>query len=309
MPLPLLFQDEFIVAVNKPAGLLVHPSDLDKGDGQSAMTLLRDQLKTWVYPVHRLDKATSGVLLFAKSPPLARQLSAQFEARIVEKHYIALVRGWPGVQETFADESFAEGSEELSLTEVFSGWSSVDATVRLRHLDASSMDWKLIDRPLGKPRALWSRKEKKRYKRSSLPPDQSLQQDQEESGTTVHQGEIQQPEKKSAQTKIRTRTVLEIRYAVDRYSTARYSVLEISPLTGRPHQIRRHLKAESHPIIGDRRYGKSVHNNFFASGLGGFNLALKACALTIDHPVSGERLQIRSDPDGLFSYFFPTKSL
>ena len=66
--LAVLFLDDHLVAVDKPPGLLVHPTRLDPHAGESLMQRLRDQLGRWVYPVHRLDRPTSGVLLFALDP-------------------------------------------------------------------------------------------------------------------------------------------------------------------------------------------------------------------------------------------------
>jgi tRNA pseudouridine65 synthase len=61
----ILYRDEALIAIHKPAGLLVHPSRIAAGDRRCAMKMLRDQIGQWVYPVHRLDRPTSGVLLFA----------------------------------------------------------------------------------------------------------------------------------------------------------------------------------------------------------------------------------------------------
>ena len=94
MNLQILYQDECLVAVNKPAGLLVHRSMLDKHETQFAMQLLRDQIAQHVFPVHRLDRPTSGVLLFALSATMATQLGALFAAGQVVKRYIAIVRGY-----------------------------------------------------------------------------------------------------------------------------------------------------------------------------------------------------------------------
>jgi tRNA pseudouridine65 synthase len=89
----LLYRDEAIVVVDKPSGLSVHRGD-DKGS-IFAMNLTRDAIGQWVYPVHRLDRATSGVLLFALSPEHARTLQRAFSEREVDKTYLALVRGKP----------------------------------------------------------------------------------------------------------------------------------------------------------------------------------------------------------------------
>ena len=98
--LEILYRDEHVVAVHKPSGLLVHRSDFDRHETRFAVQLLRDQLGRRVYPAHRLDRATSGVLLFALDPVSAGTLGRQFEANQVEKRYLAVVRGWPDAQGT-----------------------------------------------------------------------------------------------------------------------------------------------------------------------------------------------------------------
>lgn len=93
MQLPVIYQDEHIVAVTKPSGLLVHRSLIDKHETQFAMQLVRDQVGQHVFPVHRLDRPTSGVLLFALSSDVARLLTEQITAKRVQKVYYAIVRG------------------------------------------------------------------------------------------------------------------------------------------------------------------------------------------------------------------------
>jgi tRNA pseudouridine65 synthase len=77
--LEILYRDEHLVAVHKPAGLLVHRSDLDRHETRFAVQLLRDQIGRHVHPVHRLDKGTSGVLLFALDAGSASTVGGQFE--------------------------------------------------------------------------------------------------------------------------------------------------------------------------------------------------------------------------------------
>lgn len=89
------FRDEWLVAVDKPAGLLLHRSEVDRRETRFAVQLVRDALGQPVWPVHRLDRGTSGVLLFALSPDVASALGRTFASDAVEKRYIALVRGWP----------------------------------------------------------------------------------------------------------------------------------------------------------------------------------------------------------------------
>jgi len=93
-PLEILYRDEHIIAINKPSGLLVHKSPIDRHETAFALQLLRDQIGQYVYPVHRLDKPTSGVLLFALSSEIAQTMSLLFRSHEVKKEYIAIVRGY-----------------------------------------------------------------------------------------------------------------------------------------------------------------------------------------------------------------------
>jgi len=92
--LEILYKDEYLVVINKPSGLLVHKSMIDSKEIYFAMKILRDQIGQWVYPIHRLDKPTSGVLLFTLDSDTARLMSEQFKAHTMQKKYIAVVRGW-----------------------------------------------------------------------------------------------------------------------------------------------------------------------------------------------------------------------
>ncbi|EHK6024222.1 tRNA pseudouridine(65) synthase TruC [Vibrio parahaemolyticus] len=92
--LEIVYQDEYFVAVNKPAGMLVHRSWLDKHETQFVMQTLRDQIGQHVFPLHRLDRPTSGVLVFALSSEVASQVMPMFAEHKMEKTYHAIVRGW-----------------------------------------------------------------------------------------------------------------------------------------------------------------------------------------------------------------------
>ncbi|MDQ7043738.1 MAG: tRNA pseudouridine(65) synthase TruC [Sulfurimonas sp.] len=92
--LEILYEDEYLVAINKPSGLLVHKSMIDKHEIYFAMKMLSKQIGKWVYPLHRLDKPTSGVLLFAFDSHTARVMSEQFSSHTIEKTYIAIGRGY-----------------------------------------------------------------------------------------------------------------------------------------------------------------------------------------------------------------------
>lgn len=92
-PLDILYRDEWLVAVNKPAGHLVHPADEPREDDLVAMKILRDQIGQHVYNIHRLDRPTCGVLLFGIDRTVARALHRALERHEVQKSYLAVVSG------------------------------------------------------------------------------------------------------------------------------------------------------------------------------------------------------------------------
>jgi tRNA pseudouridine65 synthase len=218
--LQVLYLDDWMVAVHKPSGLLVHRSLIDKRETRFALQQVRDQLGQRVYPVHRLDKPTSGVLLFALDPETARRLTAQFTAGEVSKTYCAVVRG------------YAPAAGE-------------------------------IDYPL--------REEPDRMTDGLAEADKAPRQ---------------------ALTRYRRLARVELPNPVGRYQTARYSLIELSPRTGRRHQLRRHLKHIFHPIIGDTTHGDGRHNRFFRDRFGSRRLLLAATSMEFAHPHTGARLQI-----------------
>jgi len=91
--LQILYLDDGLVAVDKPAGILVHQTRIPESDDQIAMKILRDQLGQKIYTIHRLDRPTSGVLLFALSKASLRLVHDLFEKREVIKKYLAVVHG------------------------------------------------------------------------------------------------------------------------------------------------------------------------------------------------------------------------
>jgi tRNA pseudouridine65 synthase len=97
-PLEILYQDAQIVAINKPSGLLVHKSPIDKHETRFALQEVRNQIGKYVYPVHRLDKPTSGVLLFGLSKEIAQHLSEMFRNGEIKKEYVAVVRGYTDLE-------------------------------------------------------------------------------------------------------------------------------------------------------------------------------------------------------------------
>jgi tRNA pseudouridine65 synthase len=218
--LEILYHDPYLIAVNKPAGLLVHRSVIARNEKQFALQILRNQIGQHVFPVHRLDKPTSGVLLFALNPEIAKKLAEMFYANVVIKKYLAIVRGYTAECGTIC----------------------------------------------------YDMKNLKNQGR----PDQDL---------------LSSNECYSA-TDFRRLASVEIACAVDKYPTSRYSLVVLFPKTGRRHQLRRHMKHIRHPIIGDTKYGNSIHNHFFRDHYNCSCLLLNAVSLKFQHPVSGCRIEI-----------------
>lgn len=226
-PLPaltLLYQDDDLIVVDKPAGLLVHRTRLDAQEDDNALDRLRAQLgpagPASLAPAHRLDKGTSGLLVFTCHADAARRLSLAFEHGGVRKRYLALVRGWPAERFT-VDHPLARDPEQPSA---------------------------------GQP-LLAARTRFERLARVSWP------------------------------------------FQVDaRHPHSRYALVQAWPETGRRHQIRRHLKHASHPIVGDATHGKGPHNRAVASWLGRARLWLHATELVLPHPTGGAPLHLIAPP-------------
>ena len=140
MTLTPIYQDEHLVAIAKPPGLLVHRTQLAAGEDEAALQLLRDQLGRPVWPVHRLDRGTSGVLLFALSADVASLLGAMFEQGRMDKRYLALVRGWPAADEGLVDHPLARDPELPS-----AGQPLLDAQTRWRVLER--IEWPVASDP------------------------------------------------------------------------------------------------------------------------------------------------------------------
>lgn len=220
--LPILHLAERYFAIDKPEGYFVHPperSPYPVAPEKICLYALREKFRASVFPVHRLDAATSGIVLFALDKDATRALNAKFAERDVDKTYRAVARGFVN------DEG-------------------------------------VIDLPL----------------------------------------EIAGFEKKmESETRYRAMARRELPHTVGRYPTARYSLLEVKPVTGRWHQIRRHFDRIAHPLIGDVEHGDSHHNRFFRDTLEIRGLCLRAEALSFDDPWSGKRVEIRAPTNDKWS--------
>ena len=129
--LSILYQDPHLVAIDKPAGLLVHRSALDAGETRSAVQLLQAQLGRAVWPLHRLDKGTSGVLLFGLDREAARAAGLLWgsDAAPLRKTYLAVVRGWPADEPGLIDHPLRRLDDDrrataraLSVQPARTGW-------------------------------------------------------------------------------------------------------------------------------------------------------------------------------------------
>ncbi|MFT6733515.1 MAG: tRNA pseudouridine65 synthase [Polaribacter sp.] len=218
--LPILYQDEHIVVIDKPSRLLVHRSMIDKHETQFALQMTRDQIGQYVYPVHRLDKPTSGVLMMALSSEIAAKLNQQFTEKTINKKYLALVRGYTLSEDTI-DYALKEELDKMS--------------------------------------------------------DKKAQQDKPAQEAITH---------------FKTLWQGEVPIAVGRYPSARYSLISLSPETGRKHQLRRHMKHIYHPIIGDTTHGDGKHNTMFRERFSLSRLLLVAKEMSFEHPVTGELIQL-----------------
>lgn len=136
MELNIIYRDEHYIAINKPSGLLVHRSPIDRHETRFVVQMLRDQIGQHVYPVHRLDKPTSGVLIFGLSRDAAARLQPLFRNSQVEKTYLALVRGYTP-EELFIDHPVKAVKDKKAIGRVTD---AKPAQTRLRTLACYEID-------------------------------------------------------------------------------------------------------------------------------------------------------------------------
>lgn len=132
--LNVLYRDDYLVAINKPAGLLVHRSNIDRHETRFAVQLLRDQLGCRVFPVHRLDKPTAGVLLFALDARTAKAMMGVFVTDKVSKSYLAVVRGYVE-PEGVIDYPLQEQLDKMTDARAMQDKPAQDAVTHYRRLD------------------------------------------------------------------------------------------------------------------------------------------------------------------------------
>ncbi|MDF1878475.1 pseudouridylate synthase [Sulfurimonas sp. SAG-AH-194-C20] len=140
--LEILYKDEYLVAINKPTGLLVHKSMIDKHEIYFAMKILSKQIGKWVYPIHRLDKPTSGVLLFALDSHTAKLMSEQFSSHAIEKTYIAIGRGYVA-EEGVIEHALLEKLDKISDRDKSKTQEAKEASTAFRCLGQVEIDAKV----------------------------------------------------------------------------------------------------------------------------------------------------------------------
>ena len=117
--LEIIYKDEHLIAINKPHGLLVHRSKLANDATEFALQMLRDQIGRQVSPVHRLDRKTSGILLFAFEKDVEIAMHKQFQEALVEKKYLAILRGYAPDQ---LDIDYPLAKENGNMQEAFTAF-------------------------------------------------------------------------------------------------------------------------------------------------------------------------------------------
>jgi tRNA pseudouridine65 synthase len=205
--------------------MLVHRSWLDKHETQFVMQTLRDQIGQHVFPLHRLDRPTSGVLIFALSSEVASQVMPMFANHEMEKTYHAIVRGWI--------------------------------------LESGRLDYPL------------------KVELDKIADKHASQEKEAQEAITDYQPLAQ----------------VEIPHSTGRFPTTRYCLMEMKPLTGRKHQLRRHMAHLRHPIVGDTTHGDGKHNKLFREVYDSHRLLLHASSLKFVHPFTQQEIIIEAGLD------------
>jgi tRNA pseudouridine65 synthase len=255
------------LVVNKPAGLLVHRTSMAAGETDTLLDRVAAQLLLRsgraVRAVHRLDRATSGAIVLARTAAGASALCEAFRARQPRKWYICVVRGWMGDVCGVIDAplSVVDGKNER----------------RARHAKrAATLARSEADEGDGGAAAMGAAEDGAAVK------VQAARTEWRQIATVEAPFAVG----KSAQ-----------------HATTRYALVAASPHTGRTHQIRRHLKKHGHPIVGDARYGDLRHSRAFRERLGSNRLLLHARSLRFRWPGGAECAVVAPLPPPMLELF------
>jgi tRNA pseudouridine65 synthase len=210
----IVFEDDFIIAVNKPNNYLIHQSHYARNIIEiTLLQKLHDQLGYPVYPLHRLDRKTSGIIILLKDKNHVAKFQELFSTHSIQKTYYAIVRG------------FSPAGGEIN---------------------------------------------------SPIREDDS----------DVY---------KEALTLFETISQIELPIPVNLHNTSRYSLIKLSPKTGRMHQLRKHMNKINHPIIGDPKYGDRFHNRMFEKEFESSYLLLHAHQIEFVHPITHQKMTLKAD--------------
>ncbi len=210
MQCEILWEDDIAMAVNKPANVLVHHSAYSGCENEmTLLELLKEHNVPHVFPLHRLDRKTSGIVLLAKRRSDVSVFQKLFDDQKISKIYLALLRG-------------------------------------------HTNDAGIIDSPVRNDRGHY----------------------------------------REALTTYQCKDKYELNFEIPPYSTARYSLVEMEPKTGRLHQLRVHANKIAHPVIGDPKHGNRHHNHYFANQLGIPFLFLHAREIRFSHPITNNEISI-----------------
>ena len=204
MSLEIIYQDSYCLLVTKPNNVLVHHAhhSRNKIDEKSLVQLIEDQLGSRYFPIHRLDRKTSGIILLASKKEYVSTFQALFTNKEIKKVYYGVVRGY-------------------------------------------SQENRIIDSPVKGRDAL------------------------------VY---------KEAETHLKRLDKIELNIPVKPYDSSRYSLVELTPTTGRMHQLRIHMNKLSTPLINDAKYGDKNHDTMYGEQFGWTNLFLHAGSLAFTRP-------------------------
>lgn len=214
MALEIIYQDRHCIVVTKPNNVLVHHAhhSRNKIDEKSLIQLIEIQLGSKYFPIHRLDRKTSGIILLASKKEYVSTFQALFTNQEINKIYYGVVRGY-------------------------------------------SQESRIIDSPVKGRDAL------------------------------VY---------KEAETHLKCLNKIEFNIPVKPYDTSRYSLVELTPITGRMHQLRIHMNKLSTPLLNDTKYGDKNHNTMYEKKFGWKNLFLHAGCLVFTHPFTNQKLILKS---------------
>lgn len=213
MNIEILFEDRHMIIVNKPNNVLIHNSYYARNiKEETLLDLLFTQFGCHFYPVHRLDRKTSGILMLAKQKEDVAVFQDLFNANQIRKTYFGIVRGF------------------------------VDLPL-------------VIDSPVKNP-------------------DTKIYKDAETFCEPIYKKLLEIP--------------------VTPYEKSRYSLVKLTPATGRMHQLRIHLNKISHPIVGDYKYGDRFHNRMFEQEFDCENLFLHAYSLYFTQPITLEEIELNA---------------